>query len=249
MGVRIVNFNTVINMKFLRSLERLVYPDRCIICGDVTLEKAPFCKDCIKEFVSLFSAECPSCGKTAHECACGGGKKDFLFFYSSPAAKKLIRTLKHSPNKNAAAFFGDVIAAFYEGRRFDAVAFPPRTAQNVRKYGLDHVKAIAQCYSKASGVPLCPALERTHRAAEQKLLSAAQRRRNALGLYTANKEKLGPASRVLLIDDVRTTGSTMNACALALRKAGVKQITQFTLAYTPPASKKYKIKKNPAQKA
>ena len=95
-------------MKFLRSLERLVYPDRCIICGDVTLEKAPFCKDCIKEFVSLFSAECPSCGKTAHECACGGGKKDFLFFYSSLSTNSLAfpsrwaRTLI-APHKSAEA--------------------------------------------------------------------------------------------------------------------------------------------------
>ncbi|MBO4501801.1 MAG: hypothetical protein J5760_06110, partial [Clostridia bacterium] len=76
-----------------------------------------------------------------------------------------------------------------------------------------------------------------------KLLSATQRRRNALGLYKADAEKLKDVSRVLLIDDVRTTGSTLNACAFALRKAGVKQITQFTLASTPPAGKRYKIKK------
>ena len=229
-------------MKILRSLERLLFPDRCVLCGDVTLERVPFCKDCIKDFVSLLSAECPACGRSAHDCTCGG-KKNFLFFYSSSNAKKLISSLKHAPNKSACSFFGAVIAEYFKGRRFDAVVFPPRTAQNVRKYGADHVKAMAQSYSEASGTPFCEALERTHRAAEQKLLSATQRRRNALGLYAANKEKLASAKRVLLIDDVRTTGSTLNACAFALRKAGVKQITCFTLAYTPPVKKKYKTKK------
>ncbi len=230
-------------MRFLRSLERLIFPDRCLICGEVTRERVPFCKDCIKEFVPLLSAECPACGKAAHECRCGSGTKDFLFYYSSPAAKKLIRSLKHTPDKNAWEFFGATAANYFDKRRFDAVVFPPRTAKNIKKYGFDHVKQIALEYSRLSGVPLCCALERTHRAAEQKLLSATQRRRNALGLFKANAEKLAGAKRVLLIDDVRTTGSTLNACAHALRKAGVKQITQFTLAYTPPVKKKYKAKK------
>ena len=230
-------------MNILQSVERLFFPDRCLICGEPTLEKIPFCRNCIKDFTSLLSAECPVCGEKPADCRCVGGKCAFLFFYSEPRAKRIILSLKHAPNKNAARFFGGVIANYYEKRVFDAVVFPPRTAKNTSKYGIDHVEAIAREYSRISGVPVSYALTRTHRAEEQKLLSAAQRRKNALGLFRADAEKLNGAKRVLLIDDVRTTGSTLAACAPALRKAGVKQITQFVLANTPPAKKRYKKKK------
>lgn len=229
-------------MSFLRSVEKLIFPDRCLLCGGITLERIPFCKTCIKDFTSLLASECPKCGKPPHDCRCTSGKSAFLFFYSDANAKKIILSMKHSLCKSAAVFFGGVIANYYEKRAFDAVVFPPRTQKNKKKYGFDHVKAIAEAYSRISGVKVIYALSRARRAEEQKLLSATQRRKNALGLYKADAEKLKDISRVLLIDDVRTTGSTLNACAFALRKAGVKQITQFTLASTPPAGKRYKIK-------
>jgi len=230
-------------MKLFSALAKLLFPEKCLICGEVTLEKTPFCKNCLAVFTSLTAAECPVCGKQPRECTCTSGKSAFLFFYSSPEAKRIILSLKHAPDKSAAEFFGGVIANYYEKRAFDAVVFPPRTKENVNKYGSDHVKAIAEAYSRRSGVPVRYALERTHRAAEQKLLSATQRRRNALGLFRADRAKLKNAKRVLLIDDVRTTGSTLASCETALRRAGVRQITRFTLANTPPAKKRYKKKK------
>lgn len=213
---------------------KLLFPEKCLICGGVTLEDIPLCANCIDKFFGLFYEDCPACGQPRDDCACGGSGGEFLFYYSSPASKACIARVKRSLTKEAAAFMAELVCGSLSGRKsFDLVAYPPRSKKNVSKYGFDQAKEIAEHIAKNLGIKTTSAIKRRKGKTEQKLLSASQRRKNALGLFYADEKELGGVSSVLLFDDIYTTGATIKACEASLRRAGVKQVKTFTLAYTP----------------
>ncbi|NLN55297.1 MAG: ComF family protein [Clostridiales bacterium] len=223
------------------SFVRLFIPDRCIVCGDVTVLNVPLCKDCLGDFCELFQNKCPVCQRTRHNCVCGGEfakSGRFLFYYHTPVSKKVISVIKHNLDNNLADFIAELIyMSLKESKKFDCIVYPPRAKQSIKKYGFDQAGEIALSLGAKSGVKVIDAIKRKRKTAEQKLLSATQRRKNVMGMFESDKEKLSGKKRVLLIDDVYTTGATVKACEAALRKAGVKVVIPFTVAFTPVTRK------------
>jgi len=110
----------------------------------------------------------------------------------------------------------------------------PRHPARVRETGFDPVWSLARALARASGRELWDqALVRTRSASPQAGSSLAQRRRNVRGSFRAPSRKLAGA-RVLLLDDVATSGATIEAAALALRAAGARRVFRLALAGTPP---------------
>lgn len=105
--------------------------------------------------------------------------------------------------------------------------------KELRQYGFDQAALLAKCLSDELNVPVCPALCRSREKPPQKLLSAAQRRRNIRDSFTVKAGILGDAQNALLVDDVVTTGATVDECAALLRKAGVKTVHIACIAKTP----------------
>ena len=103
----------------------------------------------------------------------------------------------------------------------DAVVFVPATSQAFGRRGFDHMEAVARSFCSASGLPVLDALLK-HAADDQRDLGRAGRERNAEGAYEVCASVAG--ARLLLIDDVITTGATMRAAAQALLDAGAKLV-------------------------
>ena len=103
----------------------------------------------------------------------------------------------------------------------------------MRIHGGDQSKLIAAGVAEGLEIPLKPLLARREkRASDQKLLDAVERRKNVKNTFFPAKEA-ADYRRVLLVDDVTTTGSTIDECADILREAGVKQVVKAVLARTP----------------
>ncbi len=222
----------------LTDILKLLMPDKCLVCGGVTLLGVPVCADCIGDFCSLFEGICPVCKESRRECVCGRGafaqSGRFLFYYYTPVSKAVIASVKHRLDKNGADFVAELIyRSLKDGKNFDLVVYPPRSKKNVHKYGFDQAKEISSALASKLGIKASDALTRSKSAGEQKLLSASQRRKNAMGMFGADKVKLAGCKRALLFDDVYTTGATVKACVSALRAAGVREVVVFTAAYTP----------------
>lgn len=111
---------------------------------------------------------------------------------------------------------------------FDAVAFVPATLYAYRYRGFDHAQLIAQAVADALEAPCLHLLERP-KTRDQRQLTGAQRVSNLKGRFAAEQTVATP-SRVLLVDDVFTTGSTMCAAADALRGAGAEDVLCLTFA-------------------
>ena len=115
----------------------------------------------------------------------------------------------------------------------DVVVPVPLHPADLRKRGFNQSEQLAELLCKAEGLPMCRALlQKTRRTAPQKGLNAEERRVNLQGAFTA--APLCQGLRILLVDDVITTGATACACAAALRKAGAERVFLLTAAAVLP---------------
>ncbi len=216
----------------------LFFAPFCCSCGDRAADSAlPFCKDCIKDFQVSLVKDCPECGCKRKSCSCEkSGNTVFLFYYDTRAEKQIILNLKQNPDKRTARFLGKLLAEKVKREKstgFDCVTYVPRSPKNVRIHGGDQSRLIAAGTALGLGVPLRELLVRKDiKSSDQKLLDAVERRKNVKNVFFPSKDA-GNYRRVLLIDDVTTTGSTIDECADILRQAGAKQVVKAVLARTP----------------
>lgn len=208
-------------------------PMKCIICGFYACyDDFPVCRRCLSDFQKLFSARCPKCGKTASMCECTG-KSKALFFFNSTTAKKLLYTVKSNADRKMIRFLAELMIKVngIDPKSFDAVTFVPRSAKNRRRYGYDQSKELAKAVSNLFDLPLIAPLKRL-KGQPQKLLSSAKRFENIKNLYQINKLPDPLPKRVLLIDDICTTGATLSACASILRREMGCSVMTTVLAKT-----------------
>ena len=109
----------------------------------------------------------------------------------------------------------------------DAVVFVPATAAAFRRRGFDHMEAIARSFCDLSGVPLLDALVK-YGHGDQRELGRDERREHARGMYETVEDVRG--CRLLLIDDVITTGATMAAASAELKRAGAAAVDGLAIA-------------------
>lgn len=118
--------------------------------------------------------------------------------------------------------------------RIDVVTPVPLAWTRLLARGYNQAEAVARPLARALGLP-CRQLLRRRPRPRQALLSRADRRRNLRGAFTPRRP-LAPGIRVLLVDDVMTTGATLEAAGRALRRAGAATVLAAVVARTPDAS-------------
>lgn len=139
----------------------------------------------------------------------------------------LVRVYKDAGERRCAAVLADLLAQavfsspVLRGTRYDAIAFVPATPAAYARRGFDHMELVARRLSALAGVDVADVLARGG-GADQRGLSRGQRLANVSGDVVALGRLDG--ARVLLVDDVLTTGATLVACAGALRGAGAVQV-------------------------
>lgn len=131
------------------------------------------------------------------------------------------------------ALAGEHCAAEWAGWP-DVVTFVPASRAAVARRGFDHAAAIAAGVATALGAPAVPLLTRLGRAQDQRRLGRAGRAANAAHSFAPRRERSGDpvsvAARVLLVDDVLTTGATLSACAETLLGAGAQEVRALAVA-------------------
>ncbi len=127
--------------------------------------------------------------------------------------------------------FGRMMARAYpRDQRFDALVPVPAHWRRRLARGFDQSVLLARELSRHTGIPVLPALRRTRHTAAQAGLTSRQRRDNIRGCFELRDPAAIRGLRLLLIDDVLTTGATANAAADVLRRGGAAWVGVFTLA-------------------
>ena len=96
--------------------------------------------------------------------------------------------------------------------------------------GSNHAESLARALARRTGLPFADPVHRKKYTPAQAQVSRAERRRNVQGVFAVRRPFTVKGKRILLVDDVLTTGSTAGACAAALKKAGAAHVAVITIA-------------------
>ena len=221
---------------------------RCVMCGEALgfYQSGELCARCVGAYADRAAKKCPVCRLDASRCACSktraenlGANVTALGFYegADDAIGRMIYALKRGGSRDLTRFFArSLAAAVIRADGLDAinavVTYPPRSVASVWEYGFDHAKNLAGTTARYLGADFERTLFRVG-GTEQKNLDAAERAQNVSGAFAARPAILPGKNgkrgrlegrRVILVDDVATTGSTLAEAARTLRAAGCADV-------------------------
>jgi ComF family protein len=217
-----------------------LYPPTCLLCGDPGSDRLDLCKPCADSLPYL-GVSCPRCAlPLAAEAPqlCGACQRKppafdaayALFHYEEPA-RYLIQSLKFGARYPSGRLLGTLLAERLQGRpdKPEAIIPVPLHPGRYRERGFNQALEIARVVSRRLKIPLdLGACRRLRATAAQAQLSAAERRKNLRRAFVARPGLL--PRHVAILDDVVTTGTTVNELAKVLRRAGAERIEIWACA-------------------
>jgi predicted amidophosphoribosyltransferase len=219
--------------KVLGRLLDVLYPRRCAGCARGAW---PFCETCRLELPVLGRPSCLRCGAPALEDAPGCrncpprpvARARAPFLYDGPVRHAVHRLKFGGVRAVADAFAGPMASCAPELGAFDAVTWVPLSPRRLAERGFDQAKALAGLIGRELDLPVLRFLERISDAGGTQARRGRDARREAIaGRYGVARR---PPERVLLVDDVLTTGATAAACAAELVGAGADEVSVLVAA-------------------
>ena len=217
----------------------LFFPPICPDCGRSIARGEIFCPACKNKLERPLPGEvCARCGKTP--CTCPELRpafdRTFPAAYYTGSMTRAVHNLKFNHHPGHAKTLAPLLALTLQeadvGRKdFDLLAAAPMSKKRYKQRGYNQAALLALETAKLTGIPFDPkALTKIRETKAQHDLSAEQRRTNLNGSFRADEAVRG--KRVLLCDDVLTTGSTANEAAQALLAAGAASVDVLVLSVT-----------------
>ncbi len=204
-------------MKLLDFLWELLFPRKCVLCQSI-LER---------EELDL----CHNCRVEAPEYA---GKNHYPYLESITAiwyyegdVRRSILDYKFNGKRHYAECYGRLLAMALQRQEveFDLITWIPISRKRLRRRGFDQVQRLAESLGRELGIDPVPTLcKHRDNPPQSHITGRAQRRANVLGVYQALEPERLEGQRVLLLDDIITTGATAGECARVLLTAGAKAV-------------------------
>lgn len=213
----------------------------CMVCGAEIFDGLGFCDRCKKAVVYNNGKTCKRCGVgiDGEEDYCGNCMFDKVHFDRSyavfsyeGAVQNAVLKMKFGNAGRYAKIFAKylVFLAKQNNLEFDAVTFPPMSANSKRQRGYNQSQLMARYFCELTDCDelLLDALEKVKETERQEKLNKSDRKTNLVGAYKVKADVKG--KRVLVIDDVKTTGATLNECAKVLKAAGAVSVVGLMLS-------------------
>lgn len=217
----------------------LIYPRHCPCCDEVTENNEPICDECLDELLKYrHTGFCNRCGCPISECVCK--RRVFLFKgitapfrYENIAGEGALNIKKKKSIENV-RFFADYMAesvvSDFSKIDFDIVTNVPMFKRDEIKRNFNHSKLLAKAISRRIDVEYEDTLKQIIKRKSQHELKAADRIGNVKGIYKVKADVAG--KRILLVDDIKTSGASLNECAHELLIAGAEDVWCVCAAIT-----------------
>lgn len=234
-------------MKLKNYLNNLIFPPKCIACNcNIPLgSSAMFCYECSKAYFPNTKTTCKVCGKPIAENrddTCNICKNNKIYYIKNVSrylyngcVKDGILNMKFKNRQWIAFEFGKVllktIEAEYSNIKFDYILYVPMTPLSELKRGFNQSFEMAQIISKKLGIPVATkVLYKKAGVKTQSGLKYKERVQNVKNAFIVRNSHLLTDKIILLVDDVFTTGSTVNECARVLKRNGAMAVYSATVA-------------------
>lgn len=244
--IRELNIKAIKKLTGNNGLLNIIFPARCAYCDEVLdIGERYVCASCRPKIRYVHEPRCRKCGKQLYDCEqifCTDCTKRVHAFdsgyalYDYQSMKQSIYRFKYRGRCEYAGFYAwDLYRHFKReifSMRADAIIPVPIHSSRKRTRGYNQAELVAGELSRLSGIPLRTDIaKRVKKTAPQKNLGAAARQNNLKKAFNINPDvvKLNKTKTIIIIDDIYTTGSTLDAMAYALKKQGVSKVYFFTL--------------------
>jgi competence protein ComFC len=233
--------------ELLEAAVSLLYPPVCTICGRSIRAGEYLCDECESKAVRIVAPFCQKCsepfeGSITSAFTCVNCAHRTIYFDASVAAyrgrgivRQIIHEFKYGRQIHLRHLVARWLCAALDderlcGRRFDIIVPVPLHPARQRERGFNQASLLGELLRAQSSIPAKPALERTRYTTTQTALDRAERMENLHNAFRLRKNADVRGLRVLLVDDVLTTGSTLNECARVLKRAGALSVHAATAA-------------------
>lgn len=221
-----------------------MFPRRCPVCDrPVKPAGEKICGGCRKKLKFVSGTHCMKCGKPLFHAEeeycrdCAVKKHEFIqgkSLYEYSSASSSIYRFKYGKRREYAEFYGEELAKRFGEtvKRWGVEALTPIPihAKKKRERGYNQAELLAVCLGKQLNLPVeRDLLVRSKETVPQKELNALQRQNNLKRAFKIGKNDV-KLSTIIVVDDIYTTGSTVDEAARVLKQAGVKKIYVLTLA-------------------
>lgn len=215
-----------------RFLLDLFYPNRCPLCEKIINYDELICDKCLKD-IKPTDNFCQSCGFFC--CECDKNKYyDRAFsigIYDGKLRDALLR-LKKAKNNELIEFFACQISKKLIGFNFDCIVFVPMTSKRKRKSGFNQAYELAKGLSKELGVPISKNALIKVKDYSHHELSGMKRADAVKDAFSKVDTADINGKNIILVDDIMTTGSTVNECSRILKEMGASFIAVVNVAKT-----------------
>lgn len=220
----------------------LIFPRHCPCCDEITYDNEMICEECHEKLIKLLLQGdiCKKCGLPRQECTCK--RRVFLFNgitapfrYQDEAARGVLNIKKHKSIENAeffADFMTDNLQSTFGDVRFDIVTNVPMLPKEDREKDFNHSKILAKLVSSNINVKYENLLIQTKKRKSQHTLEYNERISNVKGIYKTKGKIDLEGKNILLVDDIKTSGASLNECAHELLLAGAEGVWCLCAAIT-----------------
>lgn len=216
---------------FIWDIIKMLFPNTCLGCEEIIPEGEFFCDYCF-EMLERCNLEklCLKCGQEKKNCQCD--TRVFSFdgivapFYNVGCAQNAMYTMKFGKRKSIADLFAKQMAlavkyTFYD-TKFDGICYVPLSIKSLRKRGFNQSREIAAIISKILDIPLIEnQLMCCDKKKPQHKVNLDERFKNVKGVYVNCMDIKG---KILLVDDIKTTGATLDECSKKLLSGGADAV-------------------------
>ncbi|MEA2013563.1 MAG: ComF family protein [Verrucomicrobiota bacterium] len=230
-------------MNLIQKIENLIFPEICLLCGE-PLDKKEFhgvCDICFSKFQTPMEPLCPLCGgendtflDVCKECIRHdrGWKKAYTIFKYKKGARKAIQQYKYSAQTQWLPFFVKSFFTRYPNFQKDIDVIVPIPLHWLKKLlrGFNQSELFCKIISRKAKIPCKNLLKRVKFTRKQASLSADERQKNVKKAFASKKQHIIIGKRILLVDDVFTTGATLQQATEILINAGAESVSVLTLA-------------------
>lgn len=229
-----------------QKISSSIFPRRCAFCSKIVENGQPVCDECLDKLDFVEGEICKVCGREKKKCQCNGKKFEFErcvspFYYKNQVRKGIIY-FKFRAVETSAKTFADycvkTVKNEYDINVINYVTCVPLTLKEKSKRGYNQAELIARNIADGLNIKYKELLRKPRNIKEQSSLKSHDRWENVRDAFEPREKCSGI---ILLVDDIITTGATLNDCARALKEAGAEKVYCVTVACTDIQNKNSQV--------